>query len=67
MFRALGSYVGYFGGQNGIQDHLRGCALASDERVCCDEDRGVQSSSSAISIMASPDKVVSVFVGDAGD
>jgi hypothetical protein len=49
------------------QDHLQGCALCAEDRVCCDEGRGVHSSSSAISMMASPARVVSVFVGDVGD
>jgi hypothetical protein len=56
-----------FGGQNGTEDHLRGCAPSSDERVFCDEGRGVQPSSSGISMIASPGRVASVSVGDVGD
>jgi hypothetical protein len=51
-----------------MKDHLRGCALSPDERDSCDEGRVVElQSSSPISMMASPDKVASVPVGDVGD
>jgi hypothetical protein len=54
-------------GPKGTEDHLRGCALSPDERVNCDEGRVVELSSSPISMMASPDNVASVSVGDVGD
>jgi hypothetical protein len=65
MFRVPDAVMAdWLGGRNGIEDHLRGCALSLDERVCCDEGRGVQSLSSGISMIASPDRVASVSVGD---
>jgi hypothetical protein len=67
MFRVPNAAMAdWFGGQNGTEDHLRGCAPSSDEGVFCNEGRGVQSSS-GISMIASPARVASVSVGDVGD
>ena len=57
------------GASQGIMDHLRGCAGASltDEPESNEGPVVNASCSSRISIMASPLRVSSVFVGDAGD
>jgi hypothetical protein len=55
-------------GAKSTEDHLRGCALSTaDERVNCDDGRVVELSSSPISMMASPDNVASVSVGEVGE
>jgi hypothetical protein len=54
-------------GPKSTEDHLRGCALSPEARENCDEGRVVEPSSSPISMMASPDNVASVSVGDVGD
>jgi hypothetical protein len=62
-----GSQSGPNLGAKSTEDHLRGCALSLDERVNCDDGRETELSSSAISIMASPDNVASVSVGEVGE
>jgi hypothetical protein len=55
------------GAKKGVQDDLRGCAVPlTDDRELCNEGRVVEFSSSPISMMASPVRVASVFVGETG-